>query len=79
MSRCLPYLEHSVFTVRCAIPVRIRPNSTVLSSPLADRRPAREPARELNSVMEFGLYLHVHVTAGGIPRFCIGCIGVSEV
>ena len=33
-----------------------RPNSITLSSSLAGRRPAREPAGELDSVMEFGLY-----------------------
>jgi len=31
------------------------PNSITLSSSLAGRRPVREPARELDSVMEFGL------------------------
>jgi len=35
-----------------------RPNSITLSSLLAGRRPAREPARELDSVMEFGLKMH---------------------
>jgi len=38
----------------------LRPNSITLSSSLAGRRPVREPAfelvRELDSVMEFGLY-----------------------
>ena len=33
-----------------------RPNSITLCSSLADCRPAREPASELNSIMEFGLY-----------------------
>ena len=32
-----------------------RPNSITLSSSLAGGRPAREPARELDSVMEFDL------------------------
>jgi len=47
-----------------------RPNSTTLSILLAGRRPAREPAheaaRELDSVMEFGLY-HLTSTAPASP------------
>ena len=37
-----------------------RPNSITLSSSLAGRRLAREPARELDTSMEFGLYHTCH-------------------
>ena len=40
-----------------------RPNSITLSSSLAGRRQAREPARELDIVMEFGPVIVLHCDA----------------
>jgi len=41
---------------KCVTCSQLRPNSITLSSSLAGRRPAGESARELDSVIEFGLY-----------------------
>jgi len=43
--------------------VEIRPNSITLSSSIAGRRPARESASELDSVMEFGKFLYAVLLA----------------
>jgi len=52
-----------------------RPNSITLSSSLAGRIPAGEPARELDSVMEFGLKLTVEPTI----IQCVQTLNLSEI
>ena len=50
-----------VRTFGCLISASLlRPNSIVLSSSLAGRRPASEPGCKLDSVMKFGFYCSTH-------------------